>query len=159
MTNFVSAILSEEDQATILEHFSEIRKILSFNVNLTSNQKKSMPMLDDGRRPFAEKSLMYGSNEPRIVPPYIDMAELRNDLKLYDAIKPIDMEARSVAELISNIRMAAGSDAYVAALSIYGSAKGAAKNGVAGTKAIADELSKLFQSQGKTASAETPVKA
>jgi len=158
MPNYISAVLSEEDQKKILDHFSEIRKILSFKVDLTSSQKKSMPMLDDGRRPFAEKSLMYGTNEPRIVPPYTDLAELKKDLALYDAVKPIDMEANSVAELISNIRMAAGSDAYVAALSIYNSAKGAAKSGISGTKVIADDLSKLFEIKSKPAQAETSVK-
>jgi hypothetical protein len=158
MSNYISAVLSEEDQKKILDHFAEIRKILSFKVDLTSSQKKSMPMLDDGRRPFAEKSLMYGTNEPRIVPPYTDLAELKKDLALYDAVKPIDMEANSVAELISNIRMASGSDAYVAALSIYNSAKGASKSGISGTKVIADELSKLFENQGKTVKTEATAK-
>lgn len=157
MSNYVSATLSAEDQKKVMDHFAEIRKIISFGVTLNANQKKSMPMLDDGRRPFAEKSLTYGTNEPRIVPPYTDLPELKKDLALYDAVGPIEMEANSVAELISNVRMAAGSDAYVAALSIYSSAKGAAKNGVAGTKAIVDDLSKLFDFQGKTTKAG-PVK-
>ena len=154
MSNYISATLSSEDQQKILDHFAEIRKILSFGTTLTSSQKKTMPKLDDGRRPFAGKSLAYGSNEPRIVPPYIDLAELKTDLDLYDAIGPVEMAANSTAELIASIRMAAGSDAYVAALSIYSSAKGAAKNGVSGTKAIADELSKLFENQSKSTKTE-----
>lgn len=68
---------------------------------------------------------------------------------------PVEMEAASLSELISNMRMAAGSDAYVASLSIYNSAKGAAKLGLPGTKAIVDELSKLFDSQPRVVKAES----
>lgn len=145
MSNYISATLSAEDQQKILTHLAEIRKILNSNINLTAAQKKSMPMLSDGRRPFAEKSLNYATNDPRIVPPYADLDELKRDLVLYDMIGPVEMEAASLSEMISNIRMAAGSDAYVASLSIYNSAKGAAKLGLPGTKAIVDELSKLFE--------------
>jgi hypothetical protein len=154
MSNYISATLSAADQQKIMNHLAEIRKILSFSINLTSAQKRSMPMLNDGRRPFAEKCMSYATNDPRIVPPYTDLEELKADLALYDVISPVEMEAASVAEMISNIRMAAGSDAYVASLSIYNSAKGAAKLGLPGTKAIADELSKLFDSQGKNTKPE-----
>jgi hypothetical protein len=154
MSNYISAALSAEDQQRILGHLAEIRKILSFSINLTSTQKRSMPMLNDGRRPFAEKCMSFAANDARIVPPYTDLSALKEDLALYDMIGPIEMESASVAEMISNIRMAAGSDAYVASLSIYNSAKGAAKLGLPGSKAIVDELSKLFESQGKTAKSE-----
>ena len=154
MSNYISASLSAEDQQKIMDHFAEIRKILSFGVNLTNAQKKSMPMLNDGRRPFAERCVNYATNDPRIVPAYADLAELKKDLALYDMVSPVEMEAVSVSEMISTIRMAAGSDAYVASLSIYNSAKGAAKLGLPGTKAIADELSKLFESQGKNTKSE-----
>jgi hypothetical protein len=154
MSNYISAALSAEDQQRILGHLAEIRKILSFSINLTSTQKRSMPMLNDGRRPFAEKCMSFAANDARIVPPYTDVSALKEDLALYDMIGPIEMESASVAEMISNIRMAAGSDAYVASLSIYNSAKGAAKLGLPGSKAIVDELSKLFESQGKTAKSE-----
>jgi hypothetical protein len=150
MSNYISAALSAEDQQKIMSHFAEIRKILSFSISLTAAQKKSMPMLNDGRRPFAEKCMSYAANDARIVPPYTDLTELKVDLALYDMVGPVEMEAASVAEMISNIRMAAGSDAYVASLSIYNSAKGAAKLGLPGSKAIADELSKLFDYQGKS---------
>jgi hypothetical protein len=156
MSNHVSAAISAEDQQKILGHLAEIRKILNININLTASQKKAMPILSDGRRPFAEKSLTFATNDPRIVPPYANLDELKSDLALYDSIAPIEMEAASLAELISNIRVAAGSDAYVASLSIYNSAKGAAKLGLPGTKAIVDELSKLFDFQGKASKPGVP---
>ena len=149
MSNYISASLSVEDQQKIMNHFAEIRKILAFSVSLTNAQKRTMPMLNDGRRPFTERCINYATTDARIMPPYADMDELKKDLSLYDAVSPLEMEAVSISEMISNIRMAAGSDAYVAALSIYNSAKGAAKLGLPGTKAIADELSKLFDTQSK----------
>ena len=154
MSNFISAALSAEDQQLILNHVAEIRRILNVSISLTKQQKKSMPMLSDGRRPFAEKCLNYATNDTRIVPPYTDLVELKKDLALYDVVGSVEMEVNSLAELVSNIRMAAGSDAYVASLSIYNSAKGAAKLGLSGTQAIVDELSKLFDTNGKTVKAD-----
>jgi len=57
----------------------------------------------------------------------------------------------SLAEMMNDTRTAAGSDAYQASLSIYSSAKAAAKQGVPGTQTIVDEMGKLFESQGKSA--------
>jgi hypothetical protein len=158
MSNYISATLSPEDQQRALELFAELRKLFPFGIKLTTKDKRGMPMLDDGRRPFVEKSLAHGTSEPRIVPPYTDLKELSADLELYKSMATIENEALSLAEMISDTRMAAGSDDYVASLSIYQSAKGAVKMGVPGTQVIVDNLSKLFETQGKTAQSEAKVK-
>ena len=150
MSNYISANLSPDDQKRALELIAELRKIFSFGIKLNNSTKRGMPMLDDGRRPFAAKALQYGGSEPKIVAPYTDLKELKVDLDLYDALGPVEMEALSFTEMISDTRMAAGSDAYVTALAIYKSAKGALKSGVPGTQSIVDELSKLFEYQGKS---------
>lgn len=77
MPNLISTVLLADDQQKILGHLSEIRKILDVKLNFTLQQKRSMPKLSDGRRPFAEKSLNIAANDPRIVPPYADLAELK----------------------------------------------------------------------------------
>jgi len=59
----------------------------------------------------------------------------------------VGAELQSLAEMLNDARTAAGSDAYQAALSVYNSAKGAAKQGVPGTQTIVDEMGKLFEGQ------------
>ena len=69
----------------------------------------------------------------------------------FDVVKRICDFSKDIAEMVSDTRMAAGSDAYQAALSIYGSAKSAAKQGVPGTQTIVDEMGKLFDGQRNNA--------
>ena len=107
-----------------------------------------MPRMDDGRLPFTEKGMQFGKQIPAIVPPYTPLDEYKKDLNLYNLLGPIEKELQSIAEIIADTRAAAGSDAYTAALSIYSSAKGAAKSGIPGTQTVVDEMGKLFSGQG-----------
>ncbi|MBK8807016.1 MAG: hypothetical protein IPO21_10355 [Bacteroidales bacterium] len=97
-----------------------------------------------------KKSLQFGKQEPSIVPPYTDFEELKKDVELYKNLKQIEFEISALAEMISDTRTAAGSDAYVASLSIYNSAKGAVKMGVPGSESIARELKRHFEMKPAT---------
>lgn len=144
MNNNVSAVLNDEDQTKILQLIAEIKKLLPFGIKLTPAERASMAKIDDARLPFVEKSLQFGKQEPMIVPPYADLDELDKDVNLYKSMDRVDYEINSLAEMINDTRTGAGNDAYVTALSIYNSAKGAVKMGIPGTESIADELKGHF---------------
>lgn len=148
MSNYISAEISQENKATVLDLAQQIRQLLSFGIKLTKEQKKSMNNVEDVRLPFVEKAIQYGLQEPKIVPPFIDLNEYAKDLGLYKDLSSIERELSSLAELVSDTRVAAGTDAYQAALSIYNSSKGAVKMGIPGTQTMVDEMSKLFNKQG-----------
>jgi hypothetical protein len=150
MSNYISAMLSPEDQKIILDCLATVRSKLSFCIKLSDAEQQTIPKLSDGRLPFVQKSLSYGASTPVIVSPYTDLKGLDIDVKLFDTLGPVARELSSLTEMIVDTRTAAGSDAYSAALIIYKSAQGAAKSGVPGTQAIVDDLKKLFEGQGKT---------
>ena len=150
MSNYVSAVLTADSATKAIAALDLFKTFFPFGLHLDPSVRKTMPKMDDGRKPFVEKALQYAKSEPRIVPPYTDLAELAKDLTLYNALSELERKLIGLTEMISDTRTAAGSDAYVAALSIYNSAKAAAKAGVPGTNSIVDELSKLFIFQGKT---------
>lgn len=154
MANLISASLSDEANKRLLCITKEMKEILSFGLKLTKSEKKKLPKMDDERLPFVEKSIQFGKQEPAIVPPYTDLDELSKDLDLYKDLKTIEYEIRSLAEMVIDTRIAAGSDAYVAALSIYNSSKGAAKMGVPGSDSIADELKRHFEQKRSNTSSE-----
>ena len=147
MSNYVSAVLKPEDRDRVLSLLGEVEKILSFGIKLSPEVRKTMPRVDDGRLPFVEKCLQYGKQEPRIVPPFTDMAELAKDVELYKALMQIERRLNSLTEMVSDTSTAAGCDAYVASLSIYKSAKGAVKMGVTGSESIANDLKTQFESK------------
>ncbi len=147
MSNYVSAVLRPEDRDRVLSLLGEVEKILSFGIKLSPEVRKTMPKVDDGRLPFVEKCLQYGKQEPRIVPPFTDMAELSKDVELYKALMQIERRLNSLTETVTDTCTAAGCDAYIASLSIYKSAKGAVKMGVTGTESIANDLKTQFESK------------
>jgi len=149
MSNLISATFSEEDEKEVMELLAQLKAKFPFGIKLTDDQKKRLPKLDDARIPFADKGLFYGEQQPLIVPPYTDLGEYKVDLNFVKATRRVGSELASIAEMVSDTRMAAGADAYQAALSIYSSAKSAAKQGVPGTQTIVDEMGKLFDGQGK----------
>jgi hypothetical protein len=148
MSNYVSAVFSDEDQRETLELVAQLKAKLQFCIKLTNNQKKVMPKVDDSRFPFVEKGIQFGMQEPRVVPPFTNLDEYGKDMALFKNMGPVENELLSLTEMVTDTRMAAGTDAYQAALSIYNAAKGAVKMGVPGTQAIVDELGKLFDGQG-----------
>lgn len=152
MSDYISAVLTEENRKKVLAHSAEIKNLVAFGIKLSTKEKKLMNKMEDGRLPFVEKSLSLGQKQAAIVPPYTNINELNSDLELFKSLKEIEYELNSLVEIISDTRTAAGADAYNAALSIYKSAKGAAKMGVPGTQSIVDELSILFE---KSMSADT----
>lgn len=149
MSNYVSAVLSAESVTKATAALDLFKTFFPFGLHLDPSVRKIIPKMDDKRKPFVEKALQYAKSEPRIVPPYTDLAELTKDLTLYNSLGELERKLISITEMISDTRTAAGSDAYVAALSIYNSAKAAAKANIPGTSSIVDELSKLFEFQGK----------
>jgi len=153
MSNYISASISEENQNRALVLIAELQSILSFGIKLSADQKKGMAKVDDLRLPFVEKGIQFGKQEPRIVPPFTDLAEYSKDLDLYKALAGIERELLSLTEKVVDSRVGAGSDAYQAALSIYSSAKGAVKMGIPGTQNIVDQMSKLFNGQGSSKAA------
>jgi len=159
MSNYISASLPAEDKAKALDLIAQLKTIFSNGIKLSNEQKKSLPKLDDVRLPFTEKGLVYGGKQPMIVPPYTDLAEYNKDLTFYKDTSEIASELESLVEIVIDSRMAAGADAYTAALSIYNSAKNASKMGVPGTQAIVDDLRKLFESKNTTSTTSTTTKA
>jgi hypothetical protein len=145
MSNYVSAVLKPEECEKVLSLLGEVERILSFGIKLSPEVRRSMPKVDDGRLPFVEKCLQYGKQEPRIVPPFTDMAELAKDVELYKALMQIERRLNSLTETVTDTCTAAGCDAYIASLSIYKSAKGAMKMGVTGSESIANDLKTQFE--------------
>lgn len=145
MSNYISAELTQEMINKVTADLADIQNSLPFILKLSPSVKKSLPKLEDTRSPFVSKCLFYARKEPKILPPYTDLDELERDLKLFNNLQNIAKEIDRLADMINDTRIAAGSDAYTAALTIYNSAKQAAKMNVPGTKSIVDDLKTTFE--------------
>lgn len=152
MANLINAQLSQEDQQAILAALDSIKEKLPFMVSLSPRQRQTLPKMDDARRPFVEKALEYGEKEPNIVPPYLDLDGMKNDLEIFRQLQTIARDCNRLSEMISDTLVAASSDAYSAALTMYNSSKMAAANSVPGMDTVVADLKKLFENKSSSES-------
>ncbi len=146
--------IKPDEKNDIINLINQINQKLPFLINLTPEERINIPKMGDKTVAFVQKAIELAEQNPNLVPPYVNISEMKKDFELSEALREILNLVSQLYEKLSDTYMAAGSEAYVAALQFYNSAKWAAKSNVAGTDAIVNELSKRFAGQGKTKSQE-----
>lgn len=150
----ISAELKDNEKQEILDLIHQIESKLPFLINLTSDERHSLPKMGDKTVAFVDKAIELAQRNPALVPPYVNLDELARDFELANKLRDIVNAITVLYEKISDTYLAVGSEAYVAALAFYNSAKAAAKLNVPGTDVIVNELGKRFVK--KTNSQEKP---
>ncbi|MBS4028914.1 MAG: hypothetical protein KGZ58_09770 [Ignavibacteriales bacterium] len=145
----ISATLDAPNIVDVLKRIDEARAMLPFLINLTPEERETIPKMGDKTVAFVEKTIDYGNGNPQIVPPYTDLTELARDTNLNKSLAPIENALAQLHEAISDTRLAVGSEAYTASLSIYHSVRNAAKSNVPGTDTIYQDLKQRFPGRKK----------
>ena len=144
----ISAVLATADQATITTKTNEIRALLAVLVNLTPEERRALPKMSSGNEPFVTKALEYAEANPGLVPPFLNVPEWRKDYNYRNALRQVLQVIRPLVESIDDTELAAGSEAYTAALKFYETTRMAADMNVAGAGSIAEDLGERFSGQG-----------
>ncbi|MDR1866029.1 MAG: hypothetical protein LBR08_10720 [Bacteroidales bacterium] len=121
-----------------------IALIRPYGIVLSPVQRKSIPKMGEKTLSFVGKSLELAKQNPELAPRYLDMAALEIDYKDAHGLLKAIIGAKQLYQSISDTAMQAGSEAYQSALAFYNSVKIAAAQGVAGAKAVYEELRKRF---------------
>lgn len=144
MKDRISAEMTQQQVDAVLDAISTIKTNMPFLINLSTDERMSLPKMEDSRRPFVEKALEYAESEANIRPPYIDLDELKLDLALFSNMQRIKREIGRLDESVNDTLTAVGSDSYVAALAVYNGAKMAARSNTPGIDHIVDDLKRHF---------------
>ena len=118
-------------------------------VTISEEQKKHTVKISDKTIPFATKADAYIGTEPKYNPPFIDINETHKDFKNFLKLNPVMQKIQGLDKEISNMDIAAGSDALIQFLAYYASVQKAAEMGVPGAKPIYDELATRFPGRKK----------
>ncbi len=122
--NFVSATLSDKDQAKALDLINQIRAILPFIVALDAKSRRYL--LRPGTQGLEACASMCEAVQkfPDFFPPaVIDAEEMQRDLALITALKPIRQALKSLFTAVEDTENATASDLYRSTLQSYGIAK------------------------------------
>jgi hypothetical protein len=152
-TNAIPSVALTQAQTKI----DEIKLVLSScMVPLTSEERHEMLKMGEKTLMFVEKAHDFAHQNPTLVPAYLDMDGFDVDFKDAHGLWALVNSVRQLYENLSDTEMAAGSEAYQAALVFYNSVKIAAAQDVPGAKAVYEELKTRFpQRRGRKASSES----
>lgn len=146
-TNMVSASLSAADKQVIMGAIQTIRGKLPFLIDLSKEDRRSLPKLGDRSLGFVEKAVEVATQNVGMLPRSFDLKEFQQDVQLFSELKSILMALSQLHELIDDTTLAVGSDAYSEALDVYTYAK-AARLGT-GLDELKAMMSKRFSPKGK----------
>src|SRR5438270_8919793 len=121
--NRISATLSDADKQAVLSAIQTIRQKLPFLVDLTPEERHALPKMGDKSRAFVEQALNVAEQNEDILPRSFDVAEMRRDVELIQALDPLLPALAQLQELVEDTYIAVGSEAYTAALAVYQYAK------------------------------------
>jgi hypothetical protein len=119
-------------------------------INLTVDEKQSLPRISDGTLAFDEKCVAYMASRADLVPSFLDVAEMAKDRKLVADLLPCLREIAPICEGLEDTVSLAYADIYIADLAFHANVKQAAKRGVPGTDTIYDDLKERFPGRPRT---------
>lgn len=140
--NLVSGTLSSEDVAAVKAALETVRQKLPFLIGLDPEARRSLPRMGDKSRTFVVKCLELANQNPGMLPRAFDLDEFRRDVALDEALLPVAEAIRQLAEVVEDTQTGVRSDAYLAALTVYQSAKLAGKG--TGLDGALDDLGRRF---------------
>jgi hypothetical protein len=121
---------------------------LPFLVGLTTDERIALPSINVSNKAFTEDAISAGLNNPTLIPSYVSVGSMQNDMLLFTQLDEIIMMTKQLLEKMEDTQLLAGSEAYTSALTLYKLFGSAADAGVPGTDAIVSQLKQRFANQG-----------
>lgn len=127
MQNRIDAVLTPERAAQIVEILRGFRTELSFLVDLSQDDIRSLPKMGDRGLPFVMDSLTLGEQDDSFLPRSFDIEKMRRDVALLQQLPAVITAAEHFLELVKDTLILVESDAFAAALEIYAAAQRSGK--------------------------------
>jgi hypothetical protein len=153
----INATVTDTQRTNVFNAITNIELNLPFLIDLTAQERKSLPKMGSATQSFVSKALEIARNNPQFIPPYADVQAMQKDYELAVRLQGIEMQLASLHEKVSDTNLATGSEAYVTGLTIYNSLKSAAKVNIPGAKALATELAERFEQAANAPDTPVPV--
>ncbi|MDP3444877.1 MAG: hypothetical protein Q8T08_18620, partial [Ignavibacteria bacterium] len=119
MNNLVDVNLSPEVKETVMGAINATKASMPFLIKLSDDDRKSMQMVDDGRKPFVEKSIDFAIRNESLDPGSGLLELAPNDSSLFSFLSTVENELKQLLEMVRDTKQMAGSEAYEVARIIY----------------------------------------
>jgi hypothetical protein len=136
--------------------FQTILTNLPFLIGLTIDERSSLPKINVSNKAFTDDAISAGTNNATLIPSYLSIANMQNDMTLFNQLDDLEGIANQICERIQDTKILAGSEAFVSALALYRLFGSAADAGVPGADAIVDHLKERFTQTTTTPTTAAP---
>jgi hypothetical protein len=152
--NRIDATLSQADRQDVLDAINTIRTKLPFLIDLTTEERRFLPKMGDKSQAFVTQALTVAEQNPDVLPRSFDVAEMRRDVELAEALRPVMTALTQLQELVEDTYLEIGSEAYTSALMIYSYMRAGGKG--AALDEAASQLGQRFARKTKKAAPSSP---
>lgn len=146
--NRIDIVMSNEQVQAVKNAFKTIQENMPFLLGLTVDERVALPKINVSNKAFTEDAIHAIVNNAELLPSYIKVEAMKNDLNLFMQLDELTGIARQLVEKMEDTQMLAGSEAYVSALAAYKLFGAAAESGLLGSDAIYDSLKARFSATG-----------
>jgi hypothetical protein len=149
MENRISFMLNEAEKQEIIEALKTLdTKLLPKLIELAQGEARELPTMGDKSYGFVLKALEYAKQYPEYAS-LIDVREFEKDVNAVGLLREIYVPLSQLLKKVHDTMTLAGSEAYVAGLTYYGSSKVGLKRKIPNAVLIAEELGKRFPGRTK----------
>src|SRR3954468_12544027 len=121
---------------------------LPFLTGLTIEERTALPAINVTNKAFTEDAINAGVNNAALIPSYVSVPNMQNDLLLFSQLDEIIGVVKQLLEKLEDTQLLAGSEAYTSAFTLYKLFTSASEAGVAGSDAVVTQLKQRFAGQG-----------
>lgn len=151
--NLVSFGMNESDMAEVTAAIATLKaKLLPQLKTLSADERIELPKMGDKTVPFVQKALEYCDSNIDLVPPFLDVNDLKVDVDAVVSLRSIYQPLLQITDALNDTMLLSGSEAYAGALMLYNAAKHTAKSNIYGAKNVYEDLSARFPGRPRKSS-------
>jgi len=136
--------ITPAQKAAIIAKIAELAALITFGIGLSDQERHDMLKLGTKTVGWDEKAAGHMATRPDLIPVYVDTAALAQNRQVRLDLGDILHALNNVVQTLSDTQMKIGNQILKPELAFYNSAQEAAKHGVPGAQAIADDLGERF---------------
>jgi len=121
--NLITMDVSDSQIETVRVALAQIEAALPGLISLEPADRRGLMIMGPRSEPFARQTLRVLEENPKIVPPSLDLAAAQADLTAHDRLKPLAERVQRLAAQLDDTLAALGSDVMDTALEGYAQIK------------------------------------
>jgi hypothetical protein len=121
--NLVTLNVTDQQVQTVLTALGQIEAALPGLISMEPADRKGLMIMGPRSEPFARQTLRVLEQNPKIVPPSMDLVAAKADLAAYDRLQPILERLQRLVSRLDDTVTALGSDTMDFCLEGYGQIK------------------------------------